>query len=147
MNTDTLNLLNQICDNVRFGKNMLGTFIQRSEDGSFRNALAEQFAQYHVVAEEVHELFNNERCPLKKKCDALGGFSEFSARASLMLNLRLDKTSSHMAEMVMHGSTMNLIDLARGMHTSLGADEAAQELCKRFIAHEEENIRRMVDYL
>ncbi len=147
MKTDTLDLLDQICDNAQFGKNMLGTLIKRSEDGSFRNALAEQFAQYHGIMEESQELSKKEQSPIQKKCKTPSGFDEYSARASLRLNLWLDKTSSHMAEMVMQGSVMNLIDLARGSRTFAGADEAAQELCKRFIALEEENVRRMVDYL
>lgn len=148
MKTDTLDLLDQIYDNAQFGKQMLSELIKQSEDGSFRNALAEQFAQYHVVMENTQDLLRTEECQqIKKGKKTLDRFGDFSAKAALHMNLRIDKTSSHMAEMVMQGCVSNITDLARGIRTFAGAEDTAIELGKKFVALEQENIRRMTDYL
>ena len=148
MKTDTLDLLDQIYDNAQFGKKMLAALIKKSEDGSFRNALAEQFAQYHDVLENALELLRaEEREEIKKNKKSTGCFGDFSAKAALRINLRIDKTSSHMAEMVMQGCVSNIIDLARGIRTFAGAEDTAIELGKKFVGIEQDNIRRMTDYL
>ena len=148
MKTDTLDLLDQIYDNAQFGKQMLSELIKHSEDGSFRNALAEQFAQYHGIMESAQDsLRAEEREQIKKGKKKLSRFGDFSAKAALHMNLRIDKTSSHMAEMVMQGCVSNITDIARGIRTFAGAEDTAIELGKKFVALEQENIRRMTDYL
>lgn len=148
MRTDTLNLIDQIYDNARFGKEMLSALIRESDDSGLRKALAEQFASYHGIFEEAQELL---KCEAEKGCykkrkptSVLGGLS---ARMALRMNLRIDNTSTHMAEMVMRGSVSNITDLAGGMRAYADAEDAAKELCGRFIALERENFSRMIDYL
>ncbi|MCE5235192.1 MAG: hypothetical protein ABFC62_10045 [Clostridiaceae bacterium] len=148
MRTDTLDLIDQIYDNARFGKEMLAELIRESDDSGFRKAIAEQFASYHGILEEAQELFKCEADKgFHKKRKPAGVLGGLSARMALRMNLRIDKTSSHMAEMVMQGSVLNITDLASGMRTFAGAEDTAKELCRKFIALERENFSRMIDYL
>lgn len=147
METDTIDLLDQICENAQFGKKMLAALIKESEDGSLRNALAEQFARYHDVLNEAQELLNADNAACAKRKKPMEGIGAFSARMALSMNLLIDKTSSHMAEMVMQGSLSNITDLASGMRTFAGAEETATALGRKFVEQERENIGRMIDYL
>ncbi len=146
METDTIDLLDQICENARFGKKMLAALIKESEDGSFRNALAEHFARYHSVLNEAKELLHADNAACAKRKKPMEGIGKF-AHMALSMNLLIDKTSSHMAEMVMQGSLSNITDLASGMRTFAGADQEATALGRKFVEQEQENIGRMIDYL
>lgn len=143
MRTDTLDLLDQIYDNARFGKRMLAALIKEGKDANFRSALAEQFAHYHVILEKAQTLLHDEGAAPVEKTRG----SEHAARAALYLNLRIDRTSSHMAEMVMQGSLANITDLASGLRTFESASESAVGLCRRFIALEQESMTQMIAFL
>ena len=145
MKNDTADLLFQLYENLGFGKHMLKALILRTRDGTFRNALAEQYAHYHTLMEKAcvqlgAQLGNEGRGGRKRFFDAC-------ARASLRMHLKIDSTSSHMAEMVLQGCTMNLIDAARGLRVFAGANDAAKALAQKLISMEQKNIDRMTEYL
>ena len=147
METDTLDLIDQIHENARFQKHTLAALIRESEDGSFRNALAEQFASCRDMLRETREHLKTENAEAAKRKKPTSGIGDISARIALQVNLRIDNTPSHMAEMVMQASLSNIVEIAAGMRIFAGAEEAATALARKFIEQERENIGRMIDYL
>ena len=70
-----------------------------------------------------------------------------SVHASLKLNVTIDSTSSHMAEMVMQGSTIGIIDIIRALNEYNAAAEEVKELGKKLLKTEENNFEEMKAYL
>ena len=77
----------------------------------------------------------------------LSGMVRGSVHASLKLNVTIDSTSSHMAEMVMQGSTIGIIDIIRALNEYNAAAEEVKELGKKLLKTEENNFEEMKAYL
>lgn len=141
--TETVELLNCIHANARIGLDALGRLIKQCEDATFRNVMAVEFAEYNEIVEESEEL-------LKKRNQHPKGsaaFSKTSMGAGLKLNVLIDKTSSHMAEMILLGSTMGIIDMTRHLNEFPGADEEARALGEKLLKTEENNFASMREHL
>ncbi len=133
-------LLQSIYENATMGKESLGGLIKRCEDANFRQAMAEQFAQYHEIQEEAEKLL--EAAYLEPRRPFL-----LPLRKHMNLNLYIDRTSTHMAEMLMHGSLMGIVDIARDRRAYTDAPEEAKDLARKLLATEENNLRRLQKFL
>lgn len=133
-------LLQSIYENASMGKEALGRLIKNCADSNFRHLMAEQFAQYHEIQEEAEKLFKETYleprqpllCPLKKH---------------IRFNLLIDRTSTHMAEMLMHGNLLGIVDIARDRRKCKAANEETLDLAKKLLVTEENNLRSLQKYL
>lgn len=135
-------LLKAIYQNTEMGKETLHRMIKQCRDENFRHAMAEQFAEYHGLQDECFALMREH--DMKRPSE--NAFSSL-AYTSLYFNLRIDRTSSHMAEMVMQGSLMGIIDIARHIRESGEVDEDVRKLAEKLLATEEHNLKDMQKYL
>lgn len=81
-------LLQDIYQNTVMGKVALNQLIKRCEDPDFRKAMADQFAEYHQVQTEAQRLLKATHLDPKRP-------PVFPLRIHTSLNLRLDRTSTH----------------------------------------------------
>lgn len=135
-------LLKTVYDGACMGKETLQHMIKRCKDENFKKCIADQFAEYHDVTERAEAIMGEH-----KMKPASEGSAGIAARASLRINLRVDATSSHMAEMVMQGCLMGIVDVARAIRECPNADDDVRALAKKLLAVEERAFRSMEDYL
>lgn len=133
-------LLQDIYQNTVMGKVALNQLIKRCEDPDFRKAMADQFAEYHQVQTEAQRLLKATHLEPKRP-------PVFPLRVHTSLNLRLDRTSTHMAEMLMQGSVMGIVDLSRSLRKYSLAGSEARALGEQLLRTEENNLRRLQRYL
>jgi len=133
-------LLQDIYQNTVMGKVALNQLIKRCEDPDFRKAMADQFAEYHQVQTEAQRLLKATHLDPKRP-------PVFPLRVHTSLNLRLDRTSTHMAEMLMQGSVMGVVDLSRSLRKYSLAGNEARALGEQLLRTEENNLRRLQRYL
>ncbi|MEA5060323.1 MAG: hypothetical protein EOM66_10740 [Clostridia bacterium] len=133
-------LLQSIYENATMGKISLGRLIKRCEDANFRQVMADQFAEYHEIQDEVEKLFKSTY--LEPKQPILTPLKKH-----ICLNLAIDRSSTHMAEMLMHGSLLGIVDIARERRECNAASEESRELATRLLITEENNLRRLQKFL
>lgn len=133
-------LLQSIYGNATLGKAALGRLIKRCADSNLRRLMAEQFAEYHEIQDEAEKLL---------KASYLEPKQPFFAplKKHIHFNLMLDRTSTHMAEMLMHGSLLGIVDIARDRREFTAASEEARELARKLLVTEENNLRSLQRYL
>ena len=137
---DTKELICSIQENASIGKDTLAKLIKHCGDATLRNVLAEQFADYHKLIEEAERLTCGDGCQMKKVKRA-------PIFAGMCLNLAMDSTSTHIAEMVIQGSLMGFIEMKRQLRECSDADAAVRELAERLALTESANLRRMYDFI
>ena len=135
-------LLEAIHENARISKLTLGQLIKRSKDAAFRNVMAAQFAEYHNIVADAEQLAHRYAIELTGVC-----MEKAPIHAGLCLNVAIDHTSSHMAEMIMQGSVMGIIDVKRKAREYPDAAEEIHEIAKRLLQTEENNLRQMCELL
>ena len=139
----TKELLEEIYENAELAKEILGKLIKVCDNASFRNVMADQFAEYHAVIMEAGERLGEMGVEAK-------GMSRLARKpiyAGVHLNAKLDSTPSHLAEMLIQGSAMGLVDAARAVNDSEGAEQSAVALAQRLRTAEENNIRELLKFV
>lgn len=133
-------LLESIYESTVMGKTALGRLIKHCEDANLRQSMADMFAEYHEIQDEAEKL-------LKAANLAPSTPPRSPLKAHISLNLHIDKTSTHMAEMLMHGSLLGIIDLARDIRECEGANQETTALANKLLASEENNLKRLQKFL
>lgn len=133
-------LLQSIYENAAIGKAALGRLIKRCGDANFRQVMAEQFAEYHEIQDEAETLLKAAYLePSKPFLSPL--------KKHICLNLTIDRTSTHMAEMLMHGSLLGIVDIARAKREYTAASQEIRDLAGKLLASEENNLRKLQKFL
>lgn len=138
-----IELLNEIYRNAELSKDILGRLIKLCKDASLRCVLAAQFAEYHAILLGAEErIASRGEAP-----DAYGMLFRRPIYCGLHLNMRIDSTSTHLAEMLIQGSAMGLVEIARASNQYDEAEKSTRALAERLRTSEEANIRQLLPFV
>jgi hypothetical protein len=137
-------MLNFIYQNAEMGVETLNKLKAITDDKEFEKVLDAQYAEYKEINDVARSLLN------KNGYDEKGINAMQRIRTYLMLNLQtmMDKTSSHIAEMIMVGSTMGIIDAVKNIKQYQDdAEPEIVQLMERLLRFEENNFQQMKKFL
>lgn len=136
-------LLNELYQNAQMGVNTIGQLIDITDSTEFKQHLQAQYAEYREMCGEAEAL-------LKRKGYDEKGIGTFAkVRTYLMINMQTlsDKSPSHIAEMLMVGSNMGIINAIKNLKKYEHADKESLKLLKRLLRFEENNVQRLKAFL
>jgi hypothetical protein len=144
MNGDA-ELLNFIYQNSQMGVETLGQLIPMVKDSpEFEKQLEGQKREYDSIHKEAKLFLENHG----KEEKGLGAFEKI--RTYLMVNLETltDRSVPHIAEMLMIGSNMGVIDAIKNLKKyDSGVSPEIKSLMERLRKFEENNVERLKKYL
>ena len=122
-------MLNFIYQNSQMGVETLNQLIPMIDNEAFKKRIEAQLKEYEQIHEEAKKLLNRH------------GYDEKGIGA-------LDKSSSHIAEMLIHGSNMGIIDAVKRINQyEKEAEKEVTALMKRLLKFEENNVERLKEAL
>lgn len=137
-------LLNFIYQNSQMGVDTITQLLDISNDEAFKERLHAQLKEYRQIHDKAAQMleengFNEE------------GLSAFEKiRTYLMINFQTlsDDSTSHIAEMLMVGSNMGVIDALKNIHKyQETAEPDILDLMEHLKKFEENNVERFKSYL
>ncbi len=136
-------LLNFVYQNSQMGVETIGQLLDISEDESFKKELNSQFDEYKSIHVRAKEMLN------ENGYDEKGISTLDKIKTYIMINLQTltDKSTHHIAEMMMIGSNMGVIDAIKNINRYKHAEENIVNLMKRLLTFEENNIQTLKAYL
>ena len=114
-----------------------------TEDDEFKRHLESQLREY----QEIHTAAKN---ALNKAGYDEKGLSAFEQiRTYFMVNLQTltDRSSSHIAEMLIIGSNMGIINAIKNLRKYDDAEPSIRDLMDRLLKFEENNVRQLKNFL
>lgn len=147
--SDTVNktgeLASAIYKNVRMGSDLIVTMMPKIDNQQLKSDVTEQLATYEKYAAKVKSLIKQSGEAPKEE----SMISKWMAKMGVQMNTMTDSTTSHLAEMMIQGSTMNVTDLLRKIHESESCDGGSTEMsiAREVVEFEENNIEKLKDYL
>ena len=134
-----------IYKNVRMGSDLTLTLLPKVKNDQLKSAMSEQLGSYEEYAAKAKKLIHSQGEEAKEESPV----SKWMAKMGITMNTLTDSTSSHIAEMMIQGSTMNITDLLRKIHESEEECGGREELnlAKDIVSFEERNIEKMKAYL
>lgn len=140
---ETIQLLQDVVRNARTGEEAIGQLMDKAESTEMRGELDREHRQYRDAAREAESAL-----------EAAGGVPEPAnpaQRAGMWLGTQLntltDRSNAHIAEMVIQGATMGIIEMTKARNTCPDADADAAGLASRFIVEQNDIIDRQKAYL
>jgi hypothetical protein len=138
-------LLQDIYSNVKMGSDSIIALLPKVKNDELKMLMTSQLDQYERYAQNVREQLTQKGITPKEA----NPVSKLGARIGMEMKSLQDGTTSHMAEMMVQGSTMDVTDLLQKVSAYEKYPECknAVSLAKEIVAFEERNIEKMKDFL
>lgn len=139
----TETLLNCVAKNAQTGAIAIEQLIPKTEDAELRSELNSQHEQYvsaHRNAENLLHSFGFEakETPVMAKAGMWMG---------TQMNTAFDRSNAHLADIMIQGLTMGVIDTTKARNECPDADGQAQGMASSFITQQQDSIERMKQFL
>ena len=140
---ENITLLNFVYQNSQMGVNTINQLLGIIEGEDFKRHMEAQLEEYRKINTAAKARLN------KFVTDEKGLNAYEKVRTYLMIDMQTltDKTPSHIAEMMIVGSTMGVVKAIRDVHKCNGADENVIALMQKLCGIEEENITQLKKFL
>ena len=137
-------MLNFIYQNSQMGVETLNQLIPMIDNEAFKKRIEAQLKEYEQIHEEAKKLLNRHGYDEK----GIGALEKIMADLMIDMKTLMDKSSSHIAEMLIQGSNMGIIDAVKRINQyEKEAEKEVTALMKRLLKFEENNVERLKDAL
>ena len=142
MNGNT-EFLNYIYQNAEMGRDTIKQLIEISKDEEYKKMLECQLEEY----KEIHNIAEKKIEELNKEAKEISSFSKISAYIMINMKTLMDKTPSHISEMLIQGSNMGIIEITKKINEYPNADKDIIDLANRLLKFEQNNLEKYKKYL
>lgn len=143
MKKDDIQLLREIQKNTEMGMHALDVVSNKVYDDSMALMLARESFKYG----EIHDRARAQLLAGRQRPDPESKVNRMMLSAAITGNTLFDSSTSHLAELMIRGSSMGLSDLWKAMNHNAQAGEQTVELAKELMDFEENNIKELKKYL
>ena len=139
-NTD---FLNKVYQNAKMAEASISYVTERAENSGFISDLTMQKEQYESISAKAAVELEN----MSEKPKDNSAMSKMSVKTGTVINTLFDKTPDKIAEMMIQGSIMGVIDMTRTLKEYGDVPQNIKALGYELITAEENNAQRMKAYL
>ena len=136
-------LLEAIVKCGEMGRGTLDHMSDINENGAFAASMQIQQNEYEAIREEAAR----QLAAMGRSVEQLSVMEKLNTAMWVKMNTLADKSARHMAEMLIQGSTMGIVDLTKAMRDNPGAGAEVQALADRMVQFMQRNIEEMKVYL
>ena len=139
----TTALLRSVYTGAVTGSESITDLLPKAEEEALRDAMLQHRQAYRSFADEAERRLGERGEEAREP----GSMQKLGMKLGIEMKTAMESGSSRVAELMAEGSNMGIINLTKAKNSFPAADEAARDLCSRFIRAEQENIRRMKPFL
>ncbi|MGM9650089.1 MAG: hypothetical protein ACI3XY_09025 [Butyricicoccaceae bacterium] len=140
--TTQSDLLTQIYQNTRMGVTGIENVQEYAGTGAFADALMKQKKEYESIADQAVQMMHKSGQTPKD----ISMMSRLTSDLTASFQAARDPSVSHMAEMMIQGSTMGITRLTKHLN-DYGAHDPAKSLADKLLHTEQSNIDQMRTFL
>ena len=144
MQETNLKILKEIHKATKMGMNSISFVSEKLDDNKLKDNLSFQYTQYGQVMDRVNKLYENygEIPENKNVMNTIMGWT------GVQMNTINDKTSSHIAEMMIEGTTMGIIEGRKLINQDADrASKDVKDLLCNFVTFQENNVEQLKKFL
>ena len=142
MKTDQ-EMLSSILKTTQMGQVGIRSVLDAAKNPAFRQALASQLKEYDSIEDEAHTIARDTGWDVPELPSSQKAMSDMMSR----MMLRLDRTDSKIAGMMIQGNTKGIIKILKNQHHSTGENTRIRELSQKLLETQKRNARQMEPYL
>lgn len=136
-------ILNEVNKGIKMGMDSISTISEKVQDGNFKDDLLFQYEKYNEILNRVNsELKNYDDFPQE-----LPPMQKVMGYMDIQMSTLNDKSNSNIAEMLIKGTNMGIIEGVKLKNHNPEADIKIQKILDDFIKYQENNVERLKKYL
>ena len=139
----TQKLLQCVAENAQTGLDACEQLLQRTNDADMRKELMTEIEQYRAFERDSEQMMFN----LGAKPQPKSTVSRVGMWLGLQMNTLTDTSPDHLAEMIIQGATMGVIEMTRNLNTLADASAEAKGIGGNFVAAQEDTMDRLKPFL
>ena len=140
---ENIEVLNEIYKNAKMGEENIKTLLPEVGDQKMKSDLETQRSGYLDFCDKAWEEISNRG----EKAPAINPMTRISSTIGIKMNTLTDKSDSHIADMMIKGSTMGITSATEGIHQHPHASREVLSMAKDIVKFEQNNIERLKEYL
>ena len=113
------------------------------EDNNLRKELSDEYTNYDIISRECEMIGKSEDIDLKDNTL----LEKIRLWSSIKMTTMMDKSTRHIAEMMLLGTVMGLIQCIKDMSDYKGVSSELDDLCQKIGDMEEENYQKLKNFL
>lgn len=131
-----IELLNYVHQNAQMGIETLKELLEDTKDENMKNILQRHLNEFQKYYDISGSKLNEKNAKPKE----LNFLSRATTDIMININTLTDKSPSHMAEMLIQGSTMGIVDMTKRIKECQGADKETMDLANGLLAFEQNSV-------
>jgi uncharacterized protein YacL (UPF0231 family) len=136
-------LLTSIYQNVQTALQSIDNIMPSIKSDALASELSRQESEYNIILKECEIMARSEGIDIKDN----NLFEKIRLWSSIKFSTLTDKSTSHIAEMLLLGTFMGTLVCAKDDSDHVGADEEIRNLLRKLQTIEEMNIERLKTFL
>ena len=136
-------ILNELNKGIKMGMDSISNVSEKVQDDRFKEDLKYQYDEYNKILNEVNQELTNyndfpkELNPMQKAMGWMG----------VEMNTITDKSNSKIAELMLQGINMGIIEGVKLLNQNPDADEEVKNVLNEFIKFQENTVEQLKKYL
>lgn len=135
--------LEYIYQNTQMGLDTISQLIDIAEDEEFKKLLEDQYKEYKGIFDAAEEKLKQHNTEGKD----VSAYRKVSAYIMINVKTLTDKSAAHIAEMLIQGSIMGVIDIIKNLKKYADTKEDISLLGKQLLKTEENNVEQCKRFL
>ena len=136
-------ILNELNKGIKMGMDSISNVSEKVQDDRFKQDLKYQYDEYNKILNEVnnsltdYDDFPKELNPMQKAMGWMG----------VEMNTLADKSNSKIAEMMIQGTNMGIIEGVKLLNQNPEADIEVKNVLNKFVKFQENTVEQLKKYL
>ncbi len=139
----TAELLNCVARNALTGEEATAQLIKRTQDSEMRQELIFQQDNYRNVHRQAEDMLHK----MGKSSESPSVMAKMGMWAGVMMNTAMDRSNAQIADIMIEGATMGVVDTTKARNQCAEASAEAQGIASSFITQQQDSIERMKQFL
>lgn len=140
---ETVQLLQDVVRNARTGQDAIEQLMQKVQTGSMKEELIKEHEEYAVTRREGEQALRD----AGGSSEPVGPLEKAGMWMGIEMQTIADHSNAHIAEIVIQGATMGVIEMTKALNTYDAADSRARGLASQFVVQQNETIDRQKVFL
>lgn len=140
---DNITILDEIHKGAKMGMDSISYVAEKVGDENFKDNLSYQYNLYGDILEQVNNIYGkygnipNDQNIMTKTMTWTG----------IQMNTMTDKSNSHIADMLIQGTTMGIIKGRQLLNNNPNADKEIIQVLDNFVKMQENNVEKLKTFL
>ena len=138
-----LTILNEIAKTAKMGQNSIMYVSEKVQEEKMKEDLSFQYSEYGKILDRVNTEFEG----YGELPDDEAVKDKIMTWAGVQMSTISDKSNSHIAEIMIQGNNMGVVECQKLLNHNPNAEEPIKNILNDFVTLQKNNIEKMKEYL